>query len=601
MAQSNTKIDTKMVKWDESPKLDPKMVKWDEAKAPNPTDDMSGTERVVAGYGKAAMDTYRGLRQFHGLMSPVSRFYNEATGLQGQIDEAKKTDKALMDTSGGFWGNIAGNVANLLPTAFLPGSATVPGSALVGSLTGAIQPVASDESRAQNAAVGGVLGPVATLAGRGAGALWQGGKALVEPFSQSGRDKIAGCVLERFIDDGNTLRGATSAATVTGARPTLAEATGDAGAARLQDALRAVDPQINNRISSRLADNNAARVSALEKVAGRDGPKAAAEAARETAGEQLYGAAFKANSALTPSQLAAQEKLLRGGGIEKLLESPAVQEAVKQAQTNAANRGVTMTTDGSIEGLHNVKLAIDDMIKDPATAAQAAKMAGLKAARNRVVNVIETLSPDYKSARKSYAKLSKPVNAFEIGEEVLKRATSSTSDLAGNPRMQANALLSALRDEPALIQRATGRSGGALSEVLDPANLNLLRSVASESDRAAAVASAGNGPGSATAQRMASQNVLRQILGPTGLPESWSENALANTFIGKPLNLVYGGVAEPRIQQALADAVLDPAKARVLLDAVRANKVQLPPSAVAQLTAQAARLSAPVAAVPGQR
>jgi hypothetical protein len=292
---------------------------------------------------------------------------------------------------------------------------------------------------------------------------------------------------------------------------------------------------------------------------------------------------------------------LRGGGIEKLLESPAVQEAVKQAQTNAANRGVTMTTDGSIEGLHNVKLAIDDMIKDPATAAQAAKMAGLKAARNRVVNVIETLSPDYKSARKSYAKLSKPVNAFEIGEEVLKRATSSTSDLAGNPRMQANALLSALRDEPALIQRATGRSGGALSEVLDPANLNLLRSVASESDRAAAVASAGNGPGSATAQRMASQNVLRQILGPTGLPESWSENALANTFIGKPLNLVYGGVAEPRIQQALADAVLDPAKARVLLDAVRANKVQLPPSAVAQLTAQAARLSAPVAAVPGQR
>jgi hypothetical protein len=214
MAQSNTKIDTKMVKWDESPKLDPKMVKWDEAKAPNPTDDMSGTERVVAGYGKAAMDTYRGLRQFHGLMSPVSRFYNEATGLQGQIDEAKKTDKALMDTSGGFWGNIAGNVANLLPTAFLPGSATVPGSALVGSLTGAIQPVASDESRAQNAAVGGVLGPVATLAGRGAGALWQGGKALVEPFSQSGRDKIAGRVLERFIDDGNTLRGATSAATV---------------------------------------------------------------------------------------------------------------------------------------------------------------------------------------------------------------------------------------------------------------------------------------------------------------------------------------------------------------------------------------------------
>ncbi|MDI9734408.1 hypothetical protein QM259_19620, partial [Acinetobacter baumannii] len=67
-----------------------------------------------------------------------------------------------------------------------------------------------------------------------------------------------------FMDDPSKLAGASSRATVTGAKPTLAEQTGDAGLARLQDSLRAVDPQINNQISGRLADNNAARVATLQ-------------------------------------------------------------------------------------------------------------------------------------------------------------------------------------------------------------------------------------------------------------------------------------------------------------------------------------------------
>jgi hypothetical protein len=92
---------------------------------------------------------------------------------------------------------------------------------------------------------------------------------------------------------------------------------------------------------------------------------------------------------------------------------------------------------------------------------------------------------------------------------------------------------------------------------------------------------------------MASQNILKQLVGPTGLPDSWAESVIANTVVGKPLNLVYGGVAEPRIQQALAEALLDPAKARQFLQAAQKQGIRLPDNIATQLAAQAARLTAP--------
>lgn len=549
----------------------------------------SGLDNLRAGIGQAFANVGRGLGQLVGAVSDAD------------VAESRRLDAPLNATTGGKVGNFLGNVAVALPTiAAGPGLGA---AAATGAGLGFIQPVTEDESRMTNAAIGGAAGAGGVVLGRGIAAGYQGAKALVEPFTQRGREQIAGRMIGRFADDPARVAGATSKPTITGARPTLAEQTGDEGIARLQDALRAADPQFNNAIAGRLSENNAARVNTLRELTGQDGARAAAVAARQNVGEQLYDDAFKAQSAITPSQLKAQRDLLRGNTIPKLLESPAIQAAKKQAEANALNSGRAMADDGwgSIEGMHQMKLALDDMIKDPQTAGQAAKIKSLQDARDRLVKVIETMSPDYKAARTTYAQMSRPINAFDIGEEVFGRATSNTSNLAGDPRMQANALLGALRDESALIKKATGRKGNALAEILEPDQLAALRAVASETDRAAAVASAGNGPGSATAQRMASQNVLRQIIGPTGLPESWAENALANTVVGKPLNLIYGGIAEPRIQQELAKAVLDPDQARAVLAAAKAQGVQLPPGLAFRLTSAAGRSVAPALSVSGER
>jgi len=565
------------------------------------TKDSSDWENFKAGYGGALPALARGAGQLVRAMGPQYAYSADFFGLPGkqdEIDEARRLDTPLMKTKAGLAGNIAGTAVATLPAGGIPATG-YKGAAMVGGALGLLQPVATGESRAANVAVGAVASPLALALGRGVNALYQGGKALLEPFTEAGRANVAGRMLNRFAENPNAIQGATSAPTITGARPTLAEQTGDAGLARLQDALKVADPLINNQITGRLAENNAARVNALRSLTGQDGARDFAVANRAGTTQPMYEDAFKVLpdlSALTPEQARTMTVLMR---------SPAIKAAMKEAQTIAANRGQNVgpsNASGSIEGMHNMKMALDDAIAAAKTAGNTNRASSIEAARNQLVSLIESMSPEYKTAQTVYAQMSKPINSMDVAREVASRGLSNTSDLAGNPVLQRNALLGALKDEPGLIRRATGRSGigNSLADVMEPNDLNLLRTIASEADRAGAVAAAGNGPGSATAQRMASQNVLRQIIGPLGLPESWAENALANTVV-KPLNLVYGGVAEPKIQQALARAVLSPDEAKAVLAAAAKQGRQLPPSTTALLLKQAGLAGSEAAAVSGQR
>jgi hypothetical protein len=518
----------------------------------DPTKGMSGFGKFVAGYGSAVPRLARGIGQRLGINS------------QEEVDEANKLDRPLLETGAGTAGNIAGNVGAAVPTAFIPGANTVVGASLIGGGLGVAQPTGSDESVVKNALIGGVAGPAGLIAGRAIGSAVQGGRALLEPFSQGGRDKIGGRVLQRFADDPSKIAQATDTPTVTGARPTLAEQTGDAGLARLQDSLRSADPQIGNLIGSRLIENNASRVNALKTLAGEDGAKDFAHANRAGTAGPIYKDAFEVAAdgiKMTPEQKRT---------IATLMKSPAIQAAAKEARAIAANKGTNVGSSnatGSVEGLHHVKMAMDDAIASAKASGNVNKAASIKDAQKRLVSLIEEISPDYKSARVTYAQMSKPINSMEVAGHLAKKGLSNGSDLSGTQTLNRNALLGAMKDERGLVKQATGRDLGGLGDVMEPADLAMLRSIASEVDRAGAVATAGNGPGSATAQRMASNNILHQLVGPTGLPKSWADSVLANTIVGKPLNLLYGGVAEPRIQQALAEAVLNPARAKAMLAA----------------------------------
>lgn len=570
--------------------------------APDPTEGMSTSDKFFAGAGKAFTDMGRGVGQLARGVMPTRAA--DALGLptQADVDEAKRLDAPLMRTTAGTVGNVTGTVAAALPTVFIPGAQGLAGATLTGAGMGLIQPVASDESRLQNVAVGAAAGGGSVLAARAAMALGKGAKALVEPFTDKGRQAIAGRTLDRFGVQAGDIAGVSGAPTVTGARPMLAEQItrpeGAAGAARLQDSVRSLDPEIANKMVAREVENNAARVGTLRDLSGEGGARDFAEAMRNGTAKELYGKAFAAK--MDMSTMSAAER----GEVTKLMQTPAIKEAMREAQTIAKNKGLNLNKpEGSIEGLHLMKLAMDDAANSAGTtASQVNKAMSIKTARDRLVTFIERMSPDYGEARATYAGMSKPLNQMDVADALFRKGTSATSDLGGTPRLMPDKFVSLLKNEEATVRGATGRDLGKLSQVLEPDQFSKVMGVGQELDKLAAVGRAGNGPGSATAQRLASQNVLRQILGPTGLPESWAESTLLNTAM-RPVQFAYNGVAEPKIQAVLADLLLDPTKARAALQAARTAPQSLPQSVRDALPylEQAMKASAPAMAIAGQR
>lgn len=117
-------------------------------------------ENLVAGAGKAFVDLGRGARQ---IASKVG--IGDERAIQAEIDEARELEKPLMKTAGGVVGNVAGSVALAVPTMAIPGAGTYLGATAVGSALGALQPVATGESRMLNTAVGGAAGAGGKLVG----------------------------------------------------------------------------------------------------------------------------------------------------------------------------------------------------------------------------------------------------------------------------------------------------------------------------------------------------------------------------------------------------------------------------------------------------
>lgn len=168
----------------------------------DPTEGMSGFDKFAAGVGKAISDTGLGLKQLYAhaadLVAPRERSIEDlitetdnsrVAEVQRQIDEVRKRDAALMDTGAGLAGNIAGTVGTFLtPGVALKGASMLPkmgglataaravtapetirGAAALGAGLSAIQPVASDESRGANVALGAAAGAGGQALGKAIG------------------------------------------------------------------------------------------------------------------------------------------------------------------------------------------------------------------------------------------------------------------------------------------------------------------------------------------------------------------------------------------------------------------------------------------------
>lgn len=451
-----------------------------------PTVGMSGTERFLAGAGKAFSDIGRGVGQIAGLVS------------REDVDEAKKRDEALMQTGAGMAGNVAGNVAAMVPTAFIPGVNTVTGGAALGATLGALQPVGTNDSRLQNAALSGVAGaalPAAMNVGRAARA------ALYDPLA--GQQRIIGGAVTRAAGDNaqdiaNALRG--QGAATPGVRLSAGTVSQNEGLAALEDAIQSQMP--SGQLARMGQTNRNALADALRGVAGTPEQMAAAEATREAAGNALYGAARL--QGINPASLepAAQQNI--AAFMQRIPD-----DVLARARELARIGGTNMDNQSSIQGMHWVKKAIDSKIGTAMRSGDDEMVRAYRSLQNDLLQGISQISPEYGVARQTYAQLSQPINQMQIGEALTQRLIPAT---AGDMPASLNyaSLAKAMQDPDALARRATGFEGARMANILTPDQMGTVQGVTSDASRIAEALKRGMGSGSPTARRLAQGEMLSQ-------------------------------------------------------------------------------------------
>jgi hypothetical protein len=519
----------------------------------DPMRDMSAGQRVAAGAGKAVVDMGRGLGQMVGLVD------------RQDVAESRKRDAPLMNTTGGTVGHIAGNLALLAPTAFIPGAATLPGAAIMGAGTGLAQPSTSTAETLQNTAMGAAAGPAAIMAGRGIAAAYQGARGLVQPFTQRGQQQIAADVLRTSATDpvaaAASLRNARPL--VAGSESTVGQAAADPGLAQLERTLLN-NPEMAGPLQQRFVQQRAARTAAVRDVAGTDDHYQAIQEGRRIFANEDYGHAMAQGADPEMAQALAPQ-------IESLLRRPSIQRAQTVARDLAAENDVALTNFNSVEGLDWLKKALDNQISAasrPGSSIGDAELRALTQTKGDLMSTLEQISPAYREANNNYAAMSRQVNAMDVarGLESKLHQPGSEYSVGGSAREMGSAYRKSLSESVDSVRKTTGMDR-PLADVLPTRDIAQLEGVAYDLGRKEFAETAGRGTGSPTAQNMVSQNLLRRLIGPTGLPESWAENTMLGT-LARPAQFV-GRLGEPRIQNRLAELMLDPQQAALALEMQR--------------------------------
>jgi hypothetical protein len=339
---------------------------------------------------------------------------------------------------------------------------------------------------------------------------------------------------------------------VRGSMPTAGEAAAPTGVTRyaaLQENARA---QLPTEYFAREKAQNAARVAALRQV-GQDAPALdAAKAARATEARMLYGAA-------------GVQPITINATAQGLLKRPSMQKAIKRARKLAEEDGVTWGANNAYTAAdaHYVKIALDDLIKDPATfgigKVEASKIGNTQ---KEFIRWLETQVPDYGTARSAFRARSAPINQMEVGQYLESKLTSA---LQGDANLRPVVFAGAVQDAPRTIKQATTGASRFenLSDVLTPSQIDIIKDVQRDLERLAsyrdqAQAARVAGPQAAKAGTEQVQKVAGGVSIPNPLETAVTvANAILKRLAGK---------IDRKLAIEIATEMLDPQAAAVALE-----------------------------------
>lgn len=523
------------------------------------------------------MDLLRGAGQYLGLVS------------RQDVADSREQDAPLMATTPGSWGDFAGTVNALAPTALIPGANTLAGAAAIGAGSGALMPSTSNKETLSNVGFGALASPGGILFGRTLGALYQGTKAAVEPLFAGGQDRIAARTLQAFAGSPQDAAAAAARlssppAVLPGVQPTTAELAQNPGLSQLERSLRN-NPEYMTALTNRTQANRSAMTSALGDIAGNDADRALEEQTRSALTAPLYRAAGDAQATSDDT-------------LQSLLARPSLQSAWARARQLAAERGEALVEGKDIpaqtvgspilddsgdpfsqvipaqsatysgRAIQYLKMSLNDMLDQGEQRGMGAhELGALKSTRAALGNWIGDNVPALSAADRSFDMLSENLNQMDIGRALSNRLQPALADFGNDTRLNANSFANAARNGDQLAATATGKPNATLNDVLSLDQLRTVVQVGQQLARRANADELGRAVGSNTAQNLVSQNILRQLLGPLGLPRSAMERVAASSLgqsALRPLQFV-GKIGEERLMGRLAAAALDPGFAGNLL------------------------------------
>lgn len=247
---------------------------------------------------------------------------------------------------------------------------------------------------------------------------------------------------------------------------------------------------------------------------------------------------------------------------EGFAKNPIIQAAVKQVKRMSDDPNANPLD--SLEGMQLVKLAIDEQFasKSPSTPLARYGEGALKKAKERLLGVMEDISPKYEAARSKFAEMSPAVNQSKVMGEL-----ATTLKRSGGDGERATAYLNAMEQgAPQLLRRAnqTQRFGG-IGEILSPAQLAAAKQVGSELSRDRALKESAAAGGGA-----AGEILKRNMFGftpPNMLNAQMTVMHRAVNFLGDKLNA--------STIEKLSQAMQDPRKAMQVIQTLPSSERSL--------------------------
>lgn len=405
-----------------------------------------------------------------------------------------------------------------------------------GATAGAVQPVLNEDFAAEKlkqVLLGGVTGGGFAALGVTAGKAKEVLGEMIKPFTEAGRDSALYAKLKEIIPTNawDQVKDALNLAAISDkarqalnlptAKQTAAEATANipeaTGLAAYQRAIGKTEGE-STKFAALQAEQEAARLANLRMVGKTPEELAAAEAARASEAQRLYGIAGEATlpgrerqlqrvsageTAATPlvnaetglprtvevgrntltNEPVMQQVMSTGGQplykqvvsgykydnqLASLMERPAIKTAFDDAAKIAQNQGIDMfNASGQLtgQGAHLVKLALDDAMNTAQTTALGRNaINAIESSKGAYLNWVEKTVPAYKEARETFAAQSGPINRMKVGQALEDKLKTSIGD-----KERAGAFATAVNDSAALLKKATGQQRyKSLDEILTP-------------------------------------------------------------------------------------------------------------------------------------